>query len=167
VRGKVRQSGAENTEEVVHPPPYRAGVAAVDVDSDGGFVTDDCDGMNIPGQPWRNGYIESFNSRVRDACPNINMFWSLAQARVVISDWRWTPTTASDTPRSATRRQLSTLQSAPIHDRLSLTSAPMSRASVGCILRAPGRPVDLERDALGEGSRFHQVKRDVRAVVRK
>jgi transposase InsO family protein len=36
-----------------------------------------------PGQPWRNGYIESFNSRVRDECLNINMFWSLAQARVV------------------------------------------------------------------------------------
>jgi putative transposase len=41
-----------------------------------------------PGQPWRNGYIESFNSRVRDECLNINMFWSLAQARVVISDWK-------------------------------------------------------------------------------
>jgi putative transposase len=39
-----------------------------------------------PGQPWRNGYIESFNSRVRDEC--LNMFWSLAQARVVISDWK-------------------------------------------------------------------------------
>ena len=32
-----------------------------------------------PGQPWRNGHIESFNSRVRDECLNINMFWSLAQ----------------------------------------------------------------------------------------
>lgn len=41
-----------------------------------------------PGQPWRNGYIESFNSRVRDECLNINMFWSLTQARVVISDWK-------------------------------------------------------------------------------
>jgi transposase InsO family protein len=38
------------------------------------------------GQPWRNGYIESFNSRVRDECLNINMFWSLSQARVAISD---------------------------------------------------------------------------------
>ena len=41
-----------------------------------------------PGQPWRNGYVESFNSRVRDECLNINVFWSLAQARVVISDWK-------------------------------------------------------------------------------
>ena len=41
-----------------------------------------------PGQPWRNGYIESFNGRVRDECLNINIFWSLAHARVVISDWK-------------------------------------------------------------------------------
>jgi putative transposase len=41
-----------------------------------------------PGEPWRNGYVESFNARVRDECLNINMFWSLAQARVVIKDWK-------------------------------------------------------------------------------
>jgi transposase InsO family protein len=41
-----------------------------------------------PGEPWRNGYVESFNARVRDECLNINIFWSLAQARVVISDWK-------------------------------------------------------------------------------
>jgi Integrase core domain len=33
-----------------------------------------------PGEPWRNGYVESFNSRIRDECLNINIFWSLAQA---------------------------------------------------------------------------------------
>lgn len=27
-----------------------------------------------PGQPWCNGYVESFNSRVRDECLNINTF---------------------------------------------------------------------------------------------
>ena len=41
-----------------------------------------------PGQPWRNGYIESFNARVRDECLNINIFWSLIHARVVIADWK-------------------------------------------------------------------------------
>jgi hypothetical protein len=41
-----------------------------------------------PGEPWRNGYVESFNSRVRDECLDINIFWSLVQARVVISDWK-------------------------------------------------------------------------------
>jgi len=37
---------------------------------------------------WRNGYIESFNGRLRDECLNINLFWSLTQARVVIGDWK-------------------------------------------------------------------------------
>lgn|GEM_PF-166708 len=41
-----------------------------------------------PGEPWKNGYIESFNGRMRDECLNINAFWSLTQARVIISDWR-------------------------------------------------------------------------------
>ena len=57
-------------------------------------------------------------------------------------------TTAGDTPRSATRRQLSTLQPAPTNERLSLNAAPMSLLQVGrgrCVLRAPGGPVDLDR----------------------
>ncbi len=41
-----------------------------------------------PGQPWRDGYVESFTSRVRDKCFNINIFWALAEARVVITDWK-------------------------------------------------------------------------------
>ena len=41
-----------------------------------------------PGQPWKNGYIESFNGRLRDECLNINEFWSLTHARVVITDWK-------------------------------------------------------------------------------
>ncbi len=41
-----------------------------------------------PGEPWRNGYVESFNGKVRDECLDINIFWSLAHARVVISDWK-------------------------------------------------------------------------------
>ena len=41
-----------------------------------------------PGEPWRNGYVESFNGRLRDECLNINIFWSLTHARVVITDWK-------------------------------------------------------------------------------
>ena len=41
-----------------------------------------------PGEPWKNGYIESFNGRVRDECLNLNLFWSLTQARVIINDWK-------------------------------------------------------------------------------
>jgi len=46
------------------------------------------------------------------------------------------------------------------------SASPMSRASAGGILRAPGRPVDLDRYALRVGSRSGQVKRHVRAGVR-
>jgi len=41
-----------------------------------------------PDQSWRYGYIESFNGRLRDECLNINLFWSLTHARVVIADWK-------------------------------------------------------------------------------
>ncbi|TDS82077.1 transposase InsO family protein [Nesterenkonia aurantiaca] len=41
-----------------------------------------------PGTPWNNGYVESFNSRLRDECLNINSFYSLLHARVVIGDWK-------------------------------------------------------------------------------
>jgi transposase InsO family protein len=43
--------------------------------------------FNPPGEPWRNVYVESFNGKVRDECLNINLFWSLAHARVVITEW--------------------------------------------------------------------------------
>ena len=41
-----------------------------------------------PGSPWRNGYVESFNSRIRDECLNINSFYSLLHAQVMIGDWK-------------------------------------------------------------------------------
>lgn len=42
-----------------------------------------------PGSPWQNGYIESFNGRLREECLNREQFWSLSEARVVIDDWKW------------------------------------------------------------------------------
>src|SRR5438445_1556964 len=47
---------------------------------------------------------------------------------------------------------------------LSLTAAPMSHGG-GCILRAPGGPVDLDRYPLAGDSRVDQVERYVRAAV--
>jgi Integrase core domain len=40
----------------------------------------------LPGERWRNGEVESFDSRIHDECLHSNSLWSLAQARVVISD---------------------------------------------------------------------------------
>ena len=39
-------------------------------------------------QPWENGYCESFNSKLRDELLNGEVFYSLAEARIVIESWR-------------------------------------------------------------------------------
>jgi putative transposase len=41
-----------------------------------------------PGSPWENGYCESFNSKLRDELLNGEIFYSLAEARVIIEGWR-------------------------------------------------------------------------------
>jgi putative transposase len=41
-----------------------------------------------PGSPWENGFIESFNARLRDELLNGEIFYSLAEARTVIESWR-------------------------------------------------------------------------------
>jgi putative transposase len=41
-----------------------------------------------PGKPTQNAFIESFNGRLRDELLNETLFTSLAQARVLIEDWR-------------------------------------------------------------------------------
>ena len=41
-----------------------------------------------PGSPWENGYCESFNCKLRDELLNGEMFFSLAEAQVMIEAWR-------------------------------------------------------------------------------
>ena len=41
-----------------------------------------------PGKPVENGYIESFNGRLRDECLNVNLFFSLEDAREKLEAWR-------------------------------------------------------------------------------
>ncbi len=41
-----------------------------------------------PGSPWENGYCESFNSKLRDELLNGEIFYSLAEAEVIIEAWR-------------------------------------------------------------------------------
>ena len=41
-----------------------------------------------PGRPVQNGYIESFNGRLRDECLNGEIFFNLADAREKIERWR-------------------------------------------------------------------------------
>lgn len=41
-----------------------------------------------PGSPWENGYIESFNGKLRDELLNGEIFDTLTEARVVTERWR-------------------------------------------------------------------------------
>jgi len=41
-----------------------------------------------PGKPMQNGFVESFNGRLRDECLNETAFRSLAHARELIREWR-------------------------------------------------------------------------------
>jgi len=40
-----------------------------------------------PGSLWENGYIESFNGKLRDELLNLGIFTSLAEAKVLIEQW--------------------------------------------------------------------------------
>jgi putative transposase len=40
------------------------------------------------GSPWENGYIESFNARLRDELLDGEIFYSLGEAQVIIESWR-------------------------------------------------------------------------------
>ena len=52
-----------------------------------------------PGKPWQNAVVESFHSRLRDECLNCEWFRSVAEARVIIEDYRRTHNT--DRPHSS------------------------------------------------------------------
>jgi transposase InsO family protein len=40
------------------------------------------------GSPWENGYIESFNGKLRDELLNREVFTTLEEAKVLIEQWR-------------------------------------------------------------------------------
>jgi putative transposase len=41
-----------------------------------------------PGKPMQNGFVESFNGRLRDECLNEHLFANLNEARQIIEAWR-------------------------------------------------------------------------------
>ena len=41
-----------------------------------------------PGSPWENGFIESFNARLRDELLNGEIFYTLREAQIVVESWR-------------------------------------------------------------------------------
>jgi transposase InsO family protein len=59
-----------------------------------------------PGSPWENGYCESFNAKLRDELLNGEIFYSLAEARIVIEAGASITTRSARTHPSAIGRQL-------------------------------------------------------------
>jgi hypothetical protein len=45
-----------------------------------------------PEPPWENGYVESFNARLRDELLNGEVFYTLKEAQIIIEMWKTTTT---------------------------------------------------------------------------
>ena len=41
-----------------------------------------------PGSPWENGYVESFNGKLKDEFIDREIFYSLKEAQVLVEQWR-------------------------------------------------------------------------------
>ncbi len=67
------ENGSEFTAEAVRGWLQRLGVRTLFIE---------------PGSPWENGYIESFNGKLRDELLNGEIFDTILEAKVVTEEWR-------------------------------------------------------------------------------
>ena len=84
-----------------------------------------------PGSPWENGYVESFNGKLRDELLNTEVFNTLAEAKVLIEQWR---------RHYNTVRPHSSLGYRPPAPEVMLTALPMLPGLPGPTGSAPPRP---------------------------
>ena len=84
-----------------------------------------------PGSPWENGYVESFNARLRDELLNGEIFYTLREAQIVIESWRRHYKPCARTPRWDTGRPL---------QRCSCLPSPLGRLRLPDQLRQPSCP---------------------------
>ena len=84
-----------------------------------------------PGSPWENGYVESFNARLRDELLDGEIFYTMREAQIIIESWRRHSTWCARMAQSATGRR---------HQRCSCLPSPHGR------LRSPDQ---LRRPATG------------------
>ncbi len=84
-----------------------------------------------PGCPWENGYVESFNGKLRDELLNGEIFTTLTEAKVLIERWRqeyntvrphsslgYRPPAPETTEPENTAAGCATLRGAPLHPPL-------------------------------------------------
>ncbi|MCH8332712.1 transposase [Candidatus Sumerlaeota bacterium] len=44
--------------------------------------------MREPGSPWENGFAEGFHGKLRDECPEEEIFWTQAETQVIVDGYR-------------------------------------------------------------------------------
>lgn len=93
-----RQSGKKVVEQLDRIVAERGAPESITIDNGGEFAGRDMERWAYendvkldfirPGKPVQNGFIESFNGRIRDECLNLEVFFDLADAREKIERWR-------------------------------------------------------------------------------
>ena len=90
-----------------------------------------------PGKPVENGFIESFNGKLRDQCLNTEIFFSLDQARQKLESWRIDYN--QHRPHSAVRRSCRPAIISPTHygkfNSMSCSAAISSFFALSCFRR--------------------------------
>jgi Integrase core domain len=77
-----------------NPPQTRRRVQSGVPETEGGTVQEWIAAVGAktayitPGSPWENGFIESFNARLRDELLNGEIFYTLQEAEIIIESWR-------------------------------------------------------------------------------
>ena len=72
----------------VHPVRQRAGADRQRAAATGAGSRRAGSAYIEPGSPWQNPYVESFGSRIRDELLAVELFSCLAEAQVLVEDWR-------------------------------------------------------------------------------
>jgi transposase InsO family protein len=83
-----------------------------------------------PGSPWENGYVESFNGKLRDELLDREIFYTLKEAKVLIERWRRL--------YNSVRPHSSLGYRPPAPEAMLPTPAALRSAGLGNPLSAPG-----------------------------
>lgn len=93
-----RQSGKKVVEQLDRLVAERGAPDSITIDNGSEFAGREMEtwayekGVKLdfirPGKPAQNGFIESFNGRLRDECLNVEVFFDLEDAREKIERWR-------------------------------------------------------------------------------
>lgn len=92
------------------------------------------------GAPWQNAHIESFHDKLRDERLNSELFCSLAEARVVVEDWRIEYNTIR--PHSSLGRISPAAYAAKLYGLPYRNGLPTGGRYAGAAKAAPRPPMD-------------------------